>query len=86
MLYQHSPMIVCNDCPQLFPSVSFLKLQLWSGYYLRWNPKLKPQVCFNRCNELVVYTLSTDTITSFQQAVAAKTACSYSIHTFGLTS
>lgn len=29
----------------LFPSASIRKLELWKGYYLRWNPRMRPQVC-----------------------------------------
>lgn len=28
----------------LFPSASIRKLELWKGYYLRWNPRMRPQV------------------------------------------
>lgn len=27
----------------LFPVASMRRLQLWNGYYLRWNPRFKPQ-------------------------------------------
>lgn len=33
----------------LYPSASIRKLELWKGYYLRWNPRMRPQVymCWN---------------------------------------
>ncbi|XP_064390000.1 myotubularin-related protein 2-like [Halichondria panicea] len=39
----------------LFPTVSIRKLQLWNGYYLRWNPRMRPQEAeFERCRQLQV--------------------------------
>lgn len=39
----------------LFPSASIRKLQLWTGYYLRWNPRMRPQEAeFERCRQLQV--------------------------------
>jgi myotubularin-related protein 1/2 len=39
----------------LFPSASIRKLQVWKGYYLRWNPRMKPQEAeFERCRHLQV--------------------------------
>lgn len=39
----------------LFPNVSIRKLQLWNGYYLRWNPRMRPQEAeFERCRQLQV--------------------------------
>ena len=35
---------VCLCVQVLFPSASIRKLQLWTGYYLRWNPRMRPQV------------------------------------------
>lgn len=29
----------------LFPAVSLRHLELWVGYYIRWNPRMRPQVC-----------------------------------------
>lgn len=29
----------------LFPVVSLRHLELWVGYYIRWNPRMRPQVC-----------------------------------------
>ncbi len=38
-----------------FPSISIRKLQLWNGYYLRWNPRMRPQEAeFERCRQLQV--------------------------------
>ena len=28
----------------LIPRTSIRNLQLWNGYYLRWNPRMAPQV------------------------------------------
>lgn len=28
----------------LYPVVSLRRIQLWNSYYLRWNPKMRPQV------------------------------------------
>lgn len=28
----------------LVPLTSIRRLQLWNGYYLRWNPRMSPQV------------------------------------------
>ncbi|CAI8029271.1 Myotubularin-related protein 2 [Geodia barretti] len=39
----------------LFPSASIRKLELWKGYYLRWNPRMRPQEAeFERCRHLQV--------------------------------
>lgn len=39
----------------LFPCASIRKLQLWNGYYLRWNPRMRPQEAeFERCRQLQV--------------------------------
>jgi myotubularin-related protein 1/2 len=40
----------------LFPSASIRKLQVWKGYYLRWNPRMKPQVwrIGNKCMMIIV--------------------------------
>lgn len=29
----------------LYPVASMRHLELWVGYYIRWNPRMKPQVC-----------------------------------------
>lgn len=29
----------------LYPVASMRHLELWVGYYVRWNPRMKPQVC-----------------------------------------
>ncbi|KAK2816726.1 hypothetical protein Q7C36_022997 [Tachysurus vachellii] len=38
-----NPMYVHYDTHVLFPSVSIRHLQLWTSYYIRWNPRLRPQ-------------------------------------------
>lgn len=30
----------------LFPVASLRRIHLWTGYYCRWNPRMRPQVCF----------------------------------------
>lgn len=39
-----NPMYVNYSNQVLFPVVSLRHLELWSGYYIRWNPRMKPQV------------------------------------------
>ena len=29
----------------LFPVASMRRIELWTGYYIRWNPRMRPQVC-----------------------------------------
>ncbi|XP_053086246.1 myotubularin-related protein 2-like [Pangasianodon hypophthalmus] len=38
-----NPLYVHYDTHVLFPSVSIRHLQLWTSYYIRWNPRLRPQ-------------------------------------------
>ncbi|XP_043997148.1 myotubularin-related protein 2 isoform X1 [Gambusia affinis] len=38
-----NPMYVNYSNQVLFPVVSLRHLELWSGYYIRWNPRMKPQ-------------------------------------------
>ncbi|XP_062844518.1 myotubularin-related protein 2 isoform X2 [Trichomycterus rosablanca] len=38
-----NPLYVEYDTHVLFPSVSIRHLQLWSTYYIRWNPRMRPQ-------------------------------------------
>ena len=46
--FEIRPFILISAFPPspkvLFPSPSIRKLQLWTGYYLRWNPRMRPQV------------------------------------------
>ena len=30
----------------LFPVASMRRIELWTGYYCRWNPRMRPQVYF----------------------------------------
>ena len=38
----------------LFPVVSMRHLELWVGYYIRWNPRMRPQVWANYLTFIVV--------------------------------
>ncbi|MEQ2238703.1 Myotubularin- protein 2, partial [Ilyodon furcidens] len=38
-----NPMYVNYSNQVLFPVVSLRHLELWVGYYIRWNPRMKPQ-------------------------------------------
>ncbi|XP_007563178.1 phosphatidylinositol-3,5-bisphosphate 3-phosphatase MTMR2 [Poecilia latipinna] len=38
-----NPMYVNYSNQVLFPVISLRHLELWSGYYIRWNPRMKPQ-------------------------------------------
>uniref|UniRef100_A0A3B3WC87 Phosphatidylinositol-3,5-bisphosphate 3-phosphatase MTMR2 n=1 Tax=Poecilia mexicana TaxID=48701 RepID=A0A3B3WC87_9TELE len=38
-----NPMYLNYSNQVLFPVVSLRHLELWSGYYIRWNPRMKPQ-------------------------------------------
>lgn len=42
-----NPLYVNYSNHVLFPVVSMRHLELWVGYYIRWNPRMKPQVCTN---------------------------------------
>ena len=39
--------VMSHGLQVLFPSASIRKLELWRGYYLRWNPRMRPQVWGN---------------------------------------
>lgn len=39
-----NPLYVNYSNHVLFPVVSLRHLELWVGYYIRWNPRMKPQV------------------------------------------
>lgn len=40
-----NPLYVNYSNHVLFPAVSLRHLELWVGYYIRWNPRMRPQVC-----------------------------------------
>ncbi|CAB1422024.1 unnamed protein product [Pleuronectes platessa] len=40
-----NPLYVNYSNHVLFPVVSLRHLELWVGYYIRWNPRMRPQVC-----------------------------------------
>lgn len=42
-----NPLYVNYSNHVLFPAVSLRHLELWVGYYIRWNPRMRPQVCRN---------------------------------------
>lgn len=42
-----NPLYVNYSNHVLFPAVSLRHLELWVGYYIRWNPRMRPQV---RCS------------------------------------
>lgn len=42
-----NPLYVNYSNHVLFPVVSMRHLELWVGYYIRWNPRMRPQVCRN---------------------------------------
>lgn len=39
-----NPLYVNYSNHVLFPAVSLRHLELWVGYYIRWNPRMRPQV------------------------------------------
>ena len=39
-----NPLYVNYSNHVLFPVVSLRHLELWVGYYVRWNPRMRPQV------------------------------------------
>lgn len=39
-----NPLFVNYTNHVLFPVVSLRHLELWVGYYIRWNPRMRPQV------------------------------------------
>lgn len=41
-----NPLYVNYSNHVLFPVVSLRHLELWVGYYVRWNPRMRPQVCY----------------------------------------
>ena len=46
-MYMYVYMTLYYALQVLFPSASIRKLELWRGYYLRWNPRMRPQVWGN---------------------------------------
>lgn len=62
-----NPLYVNYSNHVLFPAVSLRHLELWVGYYIRWNPRMRPQVrqedlllfglhlCDDRCPILTVH-------------------------------
>lgn len=44
-----NPLYVNYSNHVLFPVVSLRHLELWVGYYIRWNPRMRPQVCYRAC-------------------------------------
>lgn len=40
-----NPLYVNYSNHVLFPVVSLRHLELWVGYYIRWNPRMRPQAC-----------------------------------------
>uniref|UniRef100_A0A8D0AVX6 Phosphatidylinositol-3,5-bisphosphate 3-phosphatase MTMR2 n=1 Tax=Sander lucioperca TaxID=283035 RepID=A0A8D0AVX6_SANLU len=44
-----NPLYVNYSNHVLFPVVSLRHLELWVGYYIRWNPRMRPQVCRKTC-------------------------------------
>ncbi|XP_077661663.1 phosphatidylinositol-3,5-bisphosphate 3-phosphatase MTMR2 isoform X3 [Eretmochelys imbricata] len=38
-----NPLYVCYSNHVLYPVASMRHLELWVGYYIRWNPRMKPQ-------------------------------------------
>lgn len=62
-----NPLYVNYSNHVLFPAVSLRHLELWVGYYIRWNPRMRPQVrqedlllfglhlCDDRCPVLAIY-------------------------------
>lgn len=59
-----NPLYVNYSNHVLFPAVSLRHLELWVGYYIRWNPRMRPQVCwkwltyFFGCCQLCAHSLS----------------------------
>uniref|UniRef100_A0A3B3ZF33 Phosphatidylinositol-3,5-bisphosphate 3-phosphatase MTMR2 n=1 Tax=Periophthalmus magnuspinnatus TaxID=409849 RepID=A0A3B3ZF33_9GOBI len=43
-----NPLYVNYSNHVLFPVVSLRHLELWVGYYIRWNPRMRPQVCLGK--------------------------------------
>ena len=39
-----NPLYVSYSNHVLYPVASMRHLELWVGYYIRWNPRMKPQV------------------------------------------
>ncbi|XP_053313863.1 myotubularin-related protein 2 [Spea bombifrons] len=49
-----NPLYVSYANHVLFPVASSRHLELWTGYYIRWNPRTQPQEAINhRCKELL---------------------------------
>jgi len=40
----------------LYPVVSLRRIKLWKGYYLRWNPKMRPQVGNSHISSIGLFT------------------------------
>ena len=47
-----NPLYVNYSNHVLFPVVSMRHLELWVGYYIRWNPRMRPQV--SRSDHVIV--------------------------------
>lgn len=46
----------------LYPVASMRHLELWVGYYIRWNPRMKPQVPLFEDPTFISLTASTNTV------------------------
>lgn len=56
-----NPLYVNYSNHVLFPAVSLRHLELWVGYYIRWNPRMRPQV--RRGSSLLTWVFETNSQT-----------------------
>lgn len=52
-----NPFFVNYENHVLYPVASLSHLELWVNYYVRWNPRMRPQVCFSHFEKRVIFLL-----------------------------